>query len=193
MTKEDDRLPAYGFGDINTKDVGVFSFLENETPCAGFKQVLLTYSEIAPRIQCSGPTSFVPIIEKAIEITSRTGGYHILLIVCDGQVDDVDTTRAAIGRASHFPLSIVAIGVGDGPFDFMHHLDNSKKIPRLFDNFQFVEFNQVVLNPLCENVQVAFALAAMQEIPDSYKAIKKFGLLTPTQHYAAATTSTLHS
>jgi E3 ubiquitin-protein ligase RGLG len=35
----------------------------------------------------TGPTSFAPIIETAIEIVDNSGGqYHILLIIADGQV-----------------------------------------------------------------------------------------------------------
>lgn len=36
---------------------------------------------------CTGPTSFAPIIETAIGIVDASGGqYHVLLIIADGQV-----------------------------------------------------------------------------------------------------------
>lgn len=35
----------------------------------------------------TGPTSFAPIIDNAIEIVNSSGGqYHVLVIIADGQV-----------------------------------------------------------------------------------------------------------
>ena len=84
---DDDKLiPAYGFGDSITKDKEVFPFYPDERPCLGFSEVLGRYGEIVSSVTFSGPTSFAPIITKAIDIVQKTGSYHILVIVADGQV-----------------------------------------------------------------------------------------------------------
>jgi len=46
---------------------------------------------------------------------------------------------------------------------------------RQFDNFQFVNFDQIMRK--YDGNQVIFALNALMEIPDQFKAIKKAGLL----------------
>ncbi len=178
---DDDKLiPTYGFGDEKTGDKQVFSFLRDavtghDCPCHTFAQSLDTYrniiSEIANgTIKMSGPTSFVPIINKAIEIVRATKSYHILLIIADGEISDKPQTIDAIVRASKYPLSIVCVGVGKADFSVMEELDDD--IPhRDFDNFQFVNFYKTMYN--CENMPVEFARHALQEIPDQYNYIKK--------------------
>ncbi|KAG6515616.1 hypothetical protein ZIOFF_026045 [Zingiber officinale] len=148
---------------------------DNLIPCFGFGD---------------GPTSFAPIIEMAMTIVEQTGGqYHVLLIIADGQVTrSVDTqfghfgsqeqkTIDAIVRASEFPLSIILVGVGDGPWDMMKEFDDN--IPaRSYDNFQFVNFTEIMAKniPLARK-EAAFSLAALMEIPSQYKATIDMGIL----------------
>eukprot|EP00112_Aurelia_sp_Birch-Aquarium-sp1_P022276 Seg6222.2 transcript_id=Seg6222.2/GoldUCD/mRNA.D3Y31 product="E3 ubiquitin-protein ligase RGLG5" protein_id=Seg6222.2/GoldUCD/D3Y31 len=173
---EDNLIPCYGFGDKITKDRGVFPFTEDGSPCKGFEHVLQLYNDVVQKTELSGPTSFSPIIREAIKITEQKGGYHILLIIADGQVieeQDIET-RKAIVDASSFPLSIILVGVGDGPWDVMAEYDSH--LPRRkFDNFQFVDYNKVTKK--AKNPGLAFALNALMEIPDQYNAIQDAGLL----------------
>ncbi|CDY27584.1 BnaA09g28230D [Brassica napus] len=84
---EDNLIPCYGFGDATTHDQDVFSFFPDDAFCNGFEQVLARYREIVPQLCLAGPTSFAPIIERAMTIVEESGGqYHVLLIIADGQV-----------------------------------------------------------------------------------------------------------
>ncbi|KAG1358926.1 hypothetical protein COCNU_08G003720 [Cocos nucifera] len=196
---EDNLIPCFGFGDASTHDQDVFSFYPDERPCNGFSEALARYRELIPHLRLAGPTSFAPIIEMAMTIVEQNGGqYHVLLIIADGQVTrSVDTeygqlsaqeqkTIDAIVKASEFPLSIVLVGVGDGPWDMMKQFDDN--IPaRSFDNFQFVNFTEIMSKNMPQTKkEAAFALAALMEIPSQYKATLELGILgTKCSSYCA--------
>ncbi|OIT28053.1 e3 ubiquitin-protein ligase rglg1 [Nicotiana attenuata] len=126
-----------------------FSFYHDGKFCNELEQVLSQYRQLVPQLRLLGPTSFAPIIEMAISIVERSGGqYHILLIITDGQVGSGNLTRdarnrlnpqekrtiEAIVKASKYALSIVVVGIRDGPWDMMREFDDN--IPaRAFDNF----------------------------------------------------------
>lgn len=167
---DDNWIPTFGFGDALTTDKQCFPFFPDRF-CHGFEDVLMRYNQITPAIKMSGPTNFAPVIRKAIELVQQSRQFHVLLIIADGQVTNEQETADAIVAASHHALSIIVIGVGDGPFDMMRHFDD--RLPRRkFDNFQFVEFNGVADQP-----DHVFALQALMELPDQYKEICKLGLL----------------
>ncbi|KAK2955667.1 putative E3 ubiquitin-protein ligase RGLG4 [Blattamonas nauphoetae] len=171
---DDHLIPAYGFGDEKSRDLTVMPFYPDR-PCDGFQEVLRRYQEITPTIDLCGPTDFAPLIYEAIRIVKETKQYHILVIVTDGQVNSEKRTIDAIVEASKTALSIVCIGVGDGPWDLMETFDD--RIPRrVFDNFQFVDFHEVKQRHR-NNFIPAFALSCLMEIPDQYLAIKKLGYL----------------
>ena len=111
----------------------------------------------------------------ACAIVAQTRMYHILIIVADGQVTSARHTEAAIVRASELPLSIILVGVGDGPWEKMIEFDDALPARR-FDNFQFVQLNKVVgENP--SNPDVAFAIAALMEVPEQFLAIRELGYI----------------
>lgn len=168
----DGEIPAFGFGDLQTKDHGVFE-LKKDGIAQGFKELLSIYNTLTPHIHFSGPTNFAPLIHKAIEIVKEEKSYHILVIVADGEVTSERETTEAIVEASNYPLSIITVGVGDGPWDLMHDFDD--KLPqRQFDNFHFVPYAEVTTD--VKNPNYAFALHALKEIPAQYKSIRDLNL-----------------
>ncbi|KAI9113792.1 hypothetical protein K1719_015106 [Acacia pycnantha] len=180
---EDNLIPCFGFGDASTHDQYVFGFYPGDRYCHGFEEVLARYRQIVPCLKLSGPTSFAPVIDAAVDIVEKSNGqYHVLVIIADGQVNkspdashgkfspQEQATIDSIVAASHYPLSIVLVGVGDGPWDEMQHFDD-KITQRLFDNFQFVNFTKIMSeNNEASKREAAFALAALMEIPIQYRA-----------------------
>ena len=148
------------------------------------------YNEIVKRVTLSGPTSFAPVIAKAIEIVKRTHKYHILVIIADGQVNEEKPTIDAIVEASKFPISIIVVGVGDGPWEVMDEFDH--RLPkRKFDNFRFVDYHKATFKS--KNPDTCFALQCLMEIPDQYKTIKALGYLEPEADNASTGSSPQHS
>ncbi|CAL5090253.1 unnamed protein product [Urochloa decumbens] len=136
-----------------------------------------------------GPTSLAPIIETATRIVEVSRHqYHILLIIADGQVPTVtgchpashpdettstnhleERTLQALIHASHFPLSIVLVGVGDLPWDDCIRCHDNR---RLFDNFQFVDFTEIMSRDMSQaEKEDQFALEALRKIPAQYSVI----------------------
>jgi len=214
---DDNLIPVFGFGDSFTTDTTCFPFYPDRRPCHGFEEVLYRYNEITPGIQLAGPTNFAPAIREAIKIVREEQGYHILVIIADGQVTVSETsgplrgdsfldelpeelreeakaqirgggdgqpscdcrrqTIDAIVEASNCALSIVVVGVGDGPWDMMEEFDDGLPA-RKFDNFQFVPFNSVMSKvPAGGNADACFAVAALMEIPEQYKLIRQLRYL----------------
>ncbi|XP_052217986.1 uncharacterized protein LOC127835591 [Dreissena polymorpha] len=165
---DDGSIPVFGFGDFETKNSKVFTFL-SKGYCSGFREVLSAYESVVGRVSLSGPTNFAPIINIAIRIVELTRLFHTLVIVSDGQKVSEQATRDAIVEASNWPLSIILVGVGDGPWTQMQEYEDSFPT-RKFDNFQFVHFESRF--PIAK-----FAFSALMKIPDQYKRIKELGLL----------------
>ncbi|KAK4595095.1 hypothetical protein RGQ29_018738 [Quercus rubra] len=144
---EDNLIPCFGFGDAFTVIIHLAMVLKQLCPAT---ERLLEMQNLL------GQLLMLPVIEAAIDIVEKSGGqYHVLLIIADGlgtrssDISDKDPspqeeqTLKSIVNASSYPLSIVLVGVGDGPWEDMKNIDD--KIPaREFDNFQFVNFTAIM-------------------------------------------------
>jgi vacuolar-type H+-ATPase subunit F/Vma7 len=100
-----------------------------EPECNGLEGVLKCYRNAINKTTLYGPTYFNEIIAEingrceATEISNYNQEYHILLIITDGIINDMQKSIDEIVRGSDLPLSIVIVGVGDADFSSMDTLD----------------------------------------------------------------------
>ncbi|CAL5327354.1 unnamed protein product [Camellia sinensis] len=177
---DNNLIPCFGFGDASTLDRDIFSFYPDKRLCNGFEEVLTRYKELVPHLKLSGQTSFAPIIEMAITIAEQSDRqYYVLLIIADGPVTgdarlsrqspQVEETINAIVKAREHPLSIIVVGVGDGPWDMMKNFLNDVLVHDSF-KFQFVNFTEIMSKNMdISKKEAAFAVAALRGIPSQYK------------------------
>jgi len=180
---DDNFIPAFRFGCMQSKNLSVLPLLapqQMDPHFAGFEALKQGYLQALTQVKMSGPTTFAPLILQAIEIEKAHGGHQLLhlIIITDGNVSNVQNDKLAIVAASQFPISITAIGVGDGPFDKMVEFDDMQGSGRLFDNFQFVDFTKFEGEySKSENADELLAALVFNELPEQYSAMEKLGYL----------------
>ena len=93
-------------------------------------------------MRLAGPTLFAEFLEEYIDMVNAVRDaqvardpkeipeYFVLMIITDGIIHDLPKTTRLVVQASHLPISIVIVGVGDGPFDQMVFLDADEKMLR---------------------------------------------------------------
>ena len=85
----------------------------------------LAYRECLQRVNIYGPTHFAPIIRQGMFISKNASKevYHILMILTDGQKNDMEDIIDALVDASLLTISILSVGIGHGEFETMELLD----------------------------------------------------------------------
>ncbi|KAM3872814.1 copine-4 [Diretmus argenteus] len=154
----DKMFPAFGFGarippDFKVSHDFAVNFNKENPECAGIQGVVEAYQTCLPKLQLYGPTNIAPIIQKvansaSLEVhTKEAMQYFILLILTDGVITDMADTREAIVQASHLPMSVIIVGIGNADFSDMQMLDGDDGIlrspkgePVLRDIVQFIPF-----------------------------------------------------
>ena len=163
-------FPVYGFGAIirgQTKPNYCFNVnFKNNPEIYTIDGVIREYRNSFHNLIMYGPRYFCPLIKKAIEaikIENDPLKYHILLILTDGILNDIQGARDALVEASFLPLSIIIIGIGNGSFGEFY--DGYSEIPltgekEMREIYQFVTFNNFKndLNELAER--------SLEEIPN---------------------------
>ncbi|KAG7274223.1 hypothetical protein CRUP_007660 [Coryphaenoides rupestris] len=137
----DKMFPAFGFGarippDYQVSHDFAVNFNELNPECAGIQGLVEAYQNCLPKLQLYGPTNIAPIIQKVAnsasqeQHTKEAMQYFILLILTDGVITDMGDTREAIVQASHLPMSVIIVGVGNADFGDMQMLDGDDGILR---------------------------------------------------------------
>ena len=171
----DQLFPVYGFGAIvNSSPLKEASMcfnlnFEQNPEIYTIDNIIKIYHECIQKekLTFAGPTEFAPIINAVISrIKDNPLEYHILMILTDGVIDDLQETIDALVEASFQPLSVIIIGIGDADFKKMEILDgdevplissNGKK--RVRDLVQFVPFSKF------QNDEKILSKEVLEEIP----------------------------
>ncbi|KAH3712463.1 hypothetical protein DPMN_072165 [Dreissena polymorpha] len=153
----EDVIHAFGFGDSKVRNKDVFP-LNPDKQCRTYLDVYDSYNTITNRIRFGNPTDFSPIINKALDIVNETNEFHVLLIISDCQVSEVKRTKDALIRASQYALSIVVIGIGDGPWTLMEQMEATGNRDEKMSNFNFVNYNHIVSKAANPDIEVAEAI-----------------------------------
>ena len=154
----DRHFPALGFGAKVPPDGRVshefFLNLRHDNPfCTGVMGILQAYYTALQHVTLYGPTMFAPIIRHNARLASAYSDgrqYFVLMIITDGIITDMEETKAAIVEASHLPMSIIIIGVGNENFKDMEILDADRGMLRskvgtaVRDIVQFVELRRFI-------------------------------------------------
>ena len=171
----DQLYPVYGFGAIlegSSYSIASMCFninFQNNPEIHTIDNVINVYHKCLDKLTFAGPTYFSPIIKRVINNIRQKKNvleYNILLILTDGNIDDIQNTIDSIVEASFEPLSIIIVGVGNDDFSQMVILDgneiplvSSKNVQWLRDDVQFIHFNEF------RNDEKRLSKEILEEIP----------------------------
>ena len=167
------QFPVYGFGAfINGRPQANMCFninFKDNPEVYTINNVLNEYRNSFNFIRLAGPTNFSPLIQNVVDKIKRENNpiqYHILLILTDGIINDLQQTIDILVEGSFLPLSVIIIGIGEDDFHEMVVLDgdknpitSSKGVVRKRDLVQFVKFNKFKNNP------TKLAEEVLEEVP----------------------------
>merc|ERR1719394_1399511 len=190
----DKMFPALGFGARIPPDGKTshefFLNLTGDPYCTGVDGILAAYYQSLHNVQLYGPTNFSYVIRHVARFArayqTDPSNYFVLLIITDGIITDFEETKRSIIEASHLPMSIIIVGVGDEDFSAMEELDSDDSLLRLNgktakrDIVQFVEMQNYVSNAGTHHARWNKELLAREvlfEIPEQlvgYMKSKKF-------------------
>lgn len=182
------QIRLYGFGCATSGSTSTFPFSRDGSPLADAAATLALYRKSIPTVALAGPTCFAPSIKRALQVyekCTRKRGLHFSLILCDSPANSFKDTYAALVEASKVPLSVLLLGVGDGPWADMHAFQTAVHAPptpgtgsRKYNNCNFVEM-EAVRAAVGEGGSLTSALAAalLADLPRQLQDLTRKGML----------------
>ena len=102
---------------------------EEKPSVSGLAELIEIYRTNTPAITFSGPTLITPILQKLYDqlVENKTQKmYRVLVLLLDGDIDDYHTSLSLLIKLSALPCSIILIGIGNGSFSKLSHLNKSQ-------------------------------------------------------------------
>ena len=78
-------------------------------------------------VTLAGPTYFNPVLKQFYKNVNKLRNYklyHILLLLTDGMIHDLEEAKKTIVDLSAYPCSIIIVGLGIDTFKHMEELDS---------------------------------------------------------------------
>lgn len=102
--------------------------LTNNPYSNGIEEAIKQYKNSLPKITLDGPTYFFPVFKENLTMLKEYEGYptsiyHLLVIITDGTIHDLDDMKRQLIKNETSPISVCIVGVGDENFSKMYQLD----------------------------------------------------------------------
>ena len=198
----DNKFPVYGFGaqllnesKVLEKNVSHCFSLKNHLSkddhgeVDGVDGILEAYKNSFNFACLSGPTMFSGILHEIASnhvpvCVEENQNYLIVLIICDGIINDMNNTIEQIVDLSNKPVSIIIIGVGKANFDQMDRLDGDGSKLRTVRDGRVAERDIVQFVPYRDFERKGLAALAdvtLKEIPGQVLSYMKSKKIKPIE------------
>ena len=132
------KFPSLGFGGV-VPPLGetshCFNITLNRTEyIEGLENVIAVYEKTLDEIKLDGPTYFCPIMKENFTLIkendeqSETSVYHVILLITDGTIHDMDDFKKTLIKNSEKPFSVIVVGVGKEDFSNMFQLGGDDNV-----------------------------------------------------------------
>ena len=128
----ENKIAMLGFGGVipSTGETShCFPVSLTSNPYAnGIEEAIKQYKNSLPKITLDGPTYFFPVFKENLTLLKEYEGcptsiYHLLVIITDGTIHDLDEMKRQLIKNETSPISVCIVGVGDENFSKMYQLD----------------------------------------------------------------------